>query len=96
MRSKKDLATDIDSGSQAERLLSNPLLIASVSALQVAAIDRFSNLDPGQTKEMQFCNIRLSLAKEFESNLRAIVQGGEIALSTLQEINEFEKATSNG
>lgn len=91
MRDKTELARDIESAGQAQSIVNQPLFIASIKTLRVLAVEKFESLGFDQTKEMQECNMRLGLIQEFENNLLTVIQNGNTAFSTLEDIQTFEK-----
>lgn len=95
MRDKRDLAKSVDDGRQAEAILSHPLLIASLQTLREVTVNKFEGLGVNEIIEMQACNQRLNLINELEVNLTIVMQSGEIAFQTLEEIQTHEQAIKN-
>lgn len=91
MRTQAELAVDIENAKQAESIVNHPLFIASINTLRELTIDKFESLGFEDTKQMQECNIRLNLMDEFEINLSTIINSGNAALKSLEEIQTFNQ-----
>lgn len=95
-RSETDLAITIDNAKQAESIVNHPLFIAAVSVLKDLTVERFESLDFTDVQAMQECNIRLNLIQEFEQHLSIIIQNGDVAFRTLEQIQTFQQEINNG
>lgn len=91
MRTETELSATIDSAKQAEAIVNHPMFIASMKTLRSLTIDKFENLGFEDTKQMQECNIRLNLIDEFEINLSTIINSGNAALKSLEDIQTFNQ-----
>jgi hypothetical protein len=91
MTNETELAKSIDAARQAETIVNHPLFIASLATLREVTVERFENLGFSEVQQMQECNLRLNLIEEFEINLITIIQNGEIAFRTLEEIQTFKQ-----
>ena len=91
MRTETELAATIDNARQAESIVNHPMFIASMKTLRALTIDKFENLGFEDTKQMQECNIRLNLIDEFEINLSTIINSGNAALKSLEDIQTFNQ-----
>lgn len=95
MRNETELAATIASAKQAEAILSHPIFIAATSLLKELTVAKFESLGFDDTKQMQECNIRLGLIEELEINLSTIINNGDAAFKSLEEIQTFEQEMKN-
>lgn len=95
MRNETELVNDINTAKQAESIVNHPLYIASMETLKQLTIDKFESLKFDDTLQMQECNIRLNLLEEFEINLTTLIQSGNTAIKTLEDIQTFQQELDN-
>jgi len=95
MREQADLIKDVDSAKQAESILNHPVFIAAIKTLREVTIEKFEGLGFSQTLEMQECNQRLNLIEELESNFETVIQNGNAAYRTLEDIQTHQQAIDN-
>lgn len=95
MREKSELAVSIENAKQAESIINHPLFIAAIRTLREVAINKFENLGFGDTLQMQECNQRLGLIEELECNFSIIINSGNAAFKTLEDIQTHEQAIKN-
>ena len=95
MNNETELAIKIDMAKQAESILNHPLFISTIKTLREVAIEKFEGLGFSQTLEMQECNQRLNLIEELESNFETVIQNGDAAYRTLEDIQTHQQAIDN-
>ena len=95
MRTESELSNSIAEGKQAEAILNHPLFIAATGLLKRLTVDKFENLNFKDTLQMQECNIRLNLIEELEINLSTIIQSGNSAFTSLEQIQTFNQEMNN-
>ena len=91
MRAQAELMTAIEHAKQAASIVNHPIFIASIKMLRGLTIERFEHLGFEDTLKMQECNVRLNLIEEFEINLSTIIQSGDSAFKSLEEIQTFNQ-----
>ena len=95
MRTESELSESITHGTQAEMILSHPLFVAATGLLRNLTIEKFENLSFKDVEQMQECNIRLNLIEELEINLTTIINSGNTAFKTLEDIQTFNQEMNN-
>ena len=95
MRNESELTSSITQGQQAEAILHHPIFIAATGLLKELTVSKFENLNFKDTLQMQECNIRLNLIEELETNLSIIIQSGQAAFTSLEQIQTFNQEMDN-
>lgn len=84
--------SDISRAHRAEELLSNPLYIEAITAMQAAMFEQFNDTKLADEKERHELWQRMQLLKQFQSKFESVVKQGKKAQETLSLLEKAKAA----
>lgn len=84
--------SDISRAHRAEELLSNPLYIEAITAMQAAMFEQFNDTKLADEKERHELWQRMQLLKQFQGKFESVVKQGKKAQETLSLLEKAKAA----
>lgn len=81
---------DMNRADRANELLSNPLYLEAITAMQAAMFEQFSDSKLGDDKERHELWQRMQLLKQFQGKFESIVKQGKKAQETLSLLEKSQ------